>query len=125
MRQCVCKKECFIGNRLYSPGDGKILTVSDDEEVPMHFEELPTSVAPEEMGDKAAIRRELIKETMFKMNPDNEEHWTKSGQLSVIALEEVLGFQVTRAEMEAIVPGFKKDLIAYKADRESEENIMG
>jgi len=43
------------------------------------------------------------------LDPDNDEHWTQLGKVRLTALEDIMGREVGRAEVDAASLGFDRD----------------
>lgn len=61
---------------------------------------------------KEIQRAKEIKEATTLLDGNNDEHWTQSGEARMEALESVLGYQITRKELDAAVPDFKRPVKA-------------
>lgn len=59
---------------------------------------------PEVPEERAA----QIKEALGLLDPSNAEHWTVKGQANVEVVEGLLGYKTSRAELEAVQPGFER-----------------
>lgn len=67
-----------------------------------------TRVRPEPDGEL----RSVVAEAMNKLDPSNDDHWTADGKPAVAAVCEACGRNVTRQEIEIIVPDFNRDAAA-------------
>jgi hypothetical protein len=88
------------------------------------FEELadiPEPVEPDSVGDPD------IKAAMWKLDPDNSDHWAKrgrdAGKPKLSAVENALGKAgLTRADLEAALPGWNRDVARIERDNASGVN---
>lgn len=55
-----------------------------------------------------AEKAQAIKDALETLDPDEDAHWTKKGLADVNTVEEILGFDVTRADIEAAAPDFTR-----------------
>lgn len=89
------------GSGILSEGDGH-----NDARVP-DFSEAATIVPP---GEPAGTPSNTIKAALMKLDPDNNEHWTKAGLPALLAVETALGRAgVTRRDVESAFPGYTRD----------------
>lgn len=51
-------------------------------------------------------RAQIIKDTVMGLDKAIDAHWTKTGLPNVDAINSLLGFNVTRKEVDAVVPNF-------------------
>lgn len=55
-----------------------------------------------------AEKAQAIADALETLDPENDTHWTAKGLPVVEAVEEILGFDVTRKEIEAAAPEFTR-----------------
>ena len=56
-----------------------------------------------------------IRGALEKLDPDNDDHWTKAGDPAMDAVEEILGDKsITRDDVKAADPGFNRTLAAER-----------
>lgn len=51
-------------------------------------------------------RAQMIKDTVFGLDKTIDAHWTKTGLPSVDTINNLLGFNVTRKEVDAVAPDY-------------------
>lgn len=58
----------------------------------------------------AKLRRSppLVAHAVSQLDAENNEHWTKAGEPAVDAVKAIVGGEVTRADIEAAMPGFDR-----------------
>lgn len=49
-----------------------------------------------------------VLEALMQLDTENDEHWTTAGLPAVFAVSEILGETVTRADIEAVAPDFRR-----------------
>ena len=61
-------------------------------------------------ADAAEVKRraEEIKQATTLLDSKNDDHWTQGGEARMETLEAILGYNVTRKELDAAVPDFKR-----------------
>jgi len=71
----------------------------------------PQPPKPEEQPNKQqALGNERLAAALQKLDPENDEHWTKLGKPAMAALEQFYGStDFTRADVEAAIPDFNRD----------------
>jgi hypothetical protein len=93
-------------HRRYEPGDGRSLPWRGSPGTSwkkMNVAADAGEVSPEDVRDTQ------IKEALKKLNRDKDDHWTKSGLPAMEAVEKYANMQLTRDEVTAAWPGFKRD----------------
>lgn len=65
----------------------------------------PSTPAPAAVD---ATRNNQILETLKLLDPSDDAHWTKDGSPNINVLVETLGFKMTKAELTALAPDFKR-----------------
>ncbi len=54
--------------------------------------------------------KETLILALLKLDPDNDKHWLKSGLVAMEAIETLLGFDVSRDDLNAMLPdGFDRE----------------
>lgn len=61
-----------------------------------------------EEAAKAEQRKKEIAEATTLLEAENDEHWTAKGEAKMEALESILGYQITRKELDEAVPNFER-----------------
>jgi len=59
------------------------------------------------MNEKTQVQSDLMA-SLSQLDPKNSEHWTDAGLPAVEAVKDIYGSAVTRAQLEAVAPGFTK-----------------
>lgn len=72
----------------------------------------PAPPPPEERPNKSqALGNERLAAALLKLDPENDEHWTKLGKPAMAALEQFYGSaDITRADVGAAIPQFDRDV---------------
>ena len=127
MARARCVTKCYYEGRLWDPErdgsrtlyieDGAVFEYGDKKKetyeklkAPKHFELIGKAVLDEdgEVVDDDVIGG-LIKQALGELDVNNDEHWTKSGQPAMLAVEAKVGQDLKRPQVEAAFPGFSRD----------------
>jgi hypothetical protein len=57
-------------------------------------------------GDGSQAGVEMLRNAVLGLDPSNDAHWTSAGRPAIAAVEAALGKPITRAQIEAALPGF-------------------
>lgn len=74
--------------------------VEDDEDDETEDDDGPDA----ELSD--AEKAQAITDALDTLNAEDDAHWTKKGLPDVNVVQEILGFDVTRAAIESVAPDF-------------------
>ena len=137
--KCRVTKKCFWDNRLRTPGDPKTGVVDYDgdlEELPSYFEPLEKIVPDEQVnaeedaetdsgseddGDEAQATSadEVLEEVVApavvirafleQVDHTDDANWTGGGLIRMDVVEDAVGEDVTRADVDAVWPDFKRN----------------
>ena len=100
-------KACFgPDNRMYEPGDGRSLPWKGSPGV--SFKKMKSAIEDGEVSPEE-IKDLQVKDALKKLRVDKDDHWTKSGLPAMEAVEKFSGMQLTRDDVTAAWPGFKRD----------------
>jgi len=97
MSKYKCVKGCYYRDRLWDIGE-----VINSETAPnKHFKVI---------NEKKELDREAkIKHVLEGLDSRNKDLWSRAGLPKVDEVSKLLGFQVTKKDIDEVVPGFKRD----------------
>ena len=110
MKSFVCIKKCYYGERLWVPEENKVLRA--EESPSKYFVEFsPDQAYDEEVDtiDPKVVVKTQIRDVLKKFNTDDKSFWTANGKPSAKKASEMLGFEVTRKELDKAWPGYTRD----------------
>lgn len=116
MKSFVCNTECFYEGRRYIPGDGKVIRA--EKKPSKYWTEWNRN--PGDTDDDFIVSQ--IREALKTLDPKNDDHWTRDGKPMMKVLEDLLGFDVSRAKIEQAFPRFNRDTIPLS---EAKSDFMG
>ena len=93
MPQFECTKECFI-DKVYAVGEIKTFP----KKPPHNWKEISGGSSQEGPSDED--RGAKVKAALEGLDHSNDDHWTSQGKPAMSAVEEILGSNVDRKELE-------------------------
>lgn len=67
---------------------------------------VPTASIESDLSDDK--REAKIIEVVQNLDQSDDDHWTESGEPAVLAVKEICGFSVSRADIKALCPGVER-----------------
>ena len=111
----VIKRACFETLEGMQPGQTKG-DQSGSKQKPKDQRPVITSTVKETKETNNKPELSLV-EAVRALDPANDDHWTKSGQPAMKAVEALVGSDsVTRDEVEAVAPGFDREAAKAAAE---------
>lgn len=95
----------YPDDKLPRNADGSVNLSKMSKLEPVNPEEAAATNAPADI-DTGASREEAIKAVVDALDKANNDHWTADGKPNLNHIASVLGFKVSRAQVEAVAPGF-------------------
>ena len=105
---------CLVHDTNIDTDPGEIFTVTmsqaeyDDALATGWFADAESALVEGDGGDGANDLAEAIRTVLAGLDPDDDSHWTLTGLPAMAPIEAVLGKDVSRADVTAALPGFKR-----------------
>lgn len=96
------------GNELEAAQEAPNQTIAKSVGKPPQTPVTPVKKDDGEEAAKAEQRKREIAEATTLLEAENDEHWTAKGEAKMEALESILGYQITRKELDEAVPNFER-----------------
>lgn len=122
-------KKCFgPDNRVYKPGDGRILYIDEDGPLKKFkggagWKEISEAIN-EGIVDTELSKKVQIKSALMRMKTKDDKQWTAQGLPKVDVVANLCGFGVTRQEIELAWPGYNRTSEQVPLSKVKEEIVL-